>query len=67
MRLWRISCYIKNNNKKPYSNHYNTMTSWLKKDNVKELSDGPSFDIDALMDHAKNTPLISKEQNDESK
>ena len=63
----RISCYIKNNNKKPYSNHYNTMTSWLKKDNVKELSDGPSFDIDALMDHAKNTPLIGKEQNDESK
>lgn len=63
----RISCYIKNNNKKPYINHYNTMTSWLKKDNVKELSDGPSFDIDALMDHAKNTPLIGKEQNDESK
>lgn len=63
----RISCYIKNNNKKPYSNHYNTMTSWLKKDKVKELSDGPSFNLDLLMDHAKNTPLIGKEQNDESK
>lgn len=63
----RISCYIKNNNKKPYSNHYNTMISWLKKDNVKELSDGPSFNLDLIMDHAKNTPLIGKEQNDESK
>lgn len=63
----RISCYIKNNSKKPYSNHYNTMTSWLKKDNVKELSDGPSFDLDLIMDHAKNTPLIGKEQSNESK
>ena len=56
----RISCYIKSNNKKPYSNHFDTMTAWLKKDKVREQSDRPSFDLDAYMEYAKNTPLSER-------
>ena len=56
----RISCYIKSNNKKPYSNHFDTMTAWLKKDKVREQSDRRSFDLDAYMEYAKNTPLSER-------
>lgn len=63
----RISCYIKDNHKRPYRNHYDTIKNWLGKDHVQPLPDRPSFDLDLIMDHAKNTPLIGKEQNDESK
>lgn len=63
----RISCYIKDNHKRPYRNHYDTIKNWLGKDHVQPLPEKPSFDLDLLMDHAKNTPLIGKEQNDESK
>lgn len=63
----RISCYIKDNHKRPYRNHYDTIKNWLGKDHVQPLPDRPSFDLDLIMDHAKNTPLIGKEQSNERK
>lgn len=49
----KIDEYLEHSGKKPYSNHYNTIVSWLEKDKVKPRSD-PSFDLKAIMEHAKN-------------
>ena len=62
----RISTYIKENHKRPYRNHYETIKSWLGKDHVQPLPEKPSYDLEALMEHAKNTPLIKEQANEEN-
>ncbi len=62
----RVDCYLKKSGKKPYPNHFTTMSEWLKKDAVssaeREMSrpyvpaysgySKPSVDVEALIRHA---------------
>ena len=49
----KIDQYLTVNGKKPYSNHYQTVIKWLESDKVQTKRQ-PSFDIDRIMEHAKN-------------
>lgn len=51
--IGRVNDYINNSNVKPYSNHYQTLLKWLKKDDVKKKSEH-SYDLDAFVEHMKN-------------
>lgn len=51
--IGRIDRYLDGSGKKPYKNHCKTLIDWLEKDNVKP-ENKPSFDIDRIMEHAKN-------------
>lgn len=60
----KVDEYLLKSGKRPYSNHFSTILSWLDKDRIPPLSqrdspDEPSFDLDAILEHAKNTPLIA--------
>lgn len=56
----RIDQYLSTNNKKPYPNHYQTILKWLESDNVKPSS-SPSYDVDAIFQHAlTTTPTVKR-------
>ena len=56
----RVDDYVENSGKKPYNNHYKTITNWLSKDGVSKKP-SHSYDLDRLIDHAmNNTPIIKE-------
>ena len=58
----RIDLYLSTNNKKPYPNHYQTILKWLESDNVKPSS-SPSYDVDAIFQHAlTTTPTVKRKE-----
>ena len=58
----RIDQYLSTNNKKPYPNHYQTILKWLESDNVKPSS-SPSYDVDAIFQHAlTTTPTVKRKE-----
>lgn len=54
----RISRYIKDNSKKPYDNHYQTICDWLNKDGVKKKTEH-SYNLDLILQHSLNTNIHS--------
>lgn len=62
----RLDRYIHNKGVKPYGNHYSTLIAWLEQDKVKKPSEhrkkdipsAPSFDLEAIFEHAKNNPPV---------
>lgn len=54
----RISRYIKDNGKKPYDNHYQTICDWLNKDGVKKKTEH-SYNLDLILQHSLNTNIHS--------
>lgn len=49
----KIGQYLDSNGKKPFPNHYETIVKWLTSDNIQPKRQ-PSFDIERIMEHAKN-------------
>ena len=49
----KIGQYLDSNGKKPFPNHYETIVKWLTSDNIQPKRQ-PSFDIDRIIEHAKN-------------
>ena len=49
----KIGQYLNSNGKKPFPNHYETIVKWLTSDNIQPKRQ-PSFDIERIMEHAKN-------------
>jgi hypothetical protein len=49
----KIGQYLSSSGKKPYKNHYDTIVKWLTSDNIQPKKQ-PSFDIDWIIEHAKN-------------
>ncbi|MGN0674310.1 MAG: DUF6291 domain-containing protein [Oscillospiraceae bacterium] len=58
----RADSYIMNSGCRPYSNHYTTLSEWLKKDNPHgsvQLSSEHSYDLDKLVAYAMtHTPKL---------
>ena len=58
----KIDQYLTANSKKPYKNHYETIIKWLESDNVKPSS-SPSYDVDAIFQHAlTTTPTVKRKE-----
>lgn len=62
----RVDSYIENSGSRPYSNHYTTLSQWLKKDSAEnsrksqKLSAEHSYDLSKLVAHAmENTPKLT--------
>lgn len=56
--ITRMNMYIESKGLTPYSDSYPTLLKWLTEDDAKPIGDKPSYDLDAIMEHAKNAPLI---------
>ena len=58
----KIDQYLIANGKKPYPNHYQTILKWLESDKVKPSS-SPSYDVDAIFQHAlTTTPTVKRKE-----